>query len=81
MKIEKGDRKLAVTRQSAFLLLAGLLVTLTAAGYFKLDTATCVQAFVVYAGALFGKDSAFMWGNAKEHAAAAATPKPDPKAP
>lgn len=73
-KIEKGDRKLWVTKQSSYLLLAGLLITLTAAGYFKMDPATCVQAYIVFAGALFGKDSAFMWGNAKEHSSKAAKP-------
>jgi len=69
MKIEKGDRKLAVNKNSAWFLLAGLLITLIAVGYFKMAADTCVQYYLIYAGALVGKDSAFMWGNAKEHTA------------
>lgn len=70
MKIEKGNRKLTVTRSTANYLLLGLLVTLVASGYFKMDTSTCVQAYLIFAAGLFGKDASFNWGNAKEHEAA-----------
>jgi len=73
---EPGSRKLAVARQTAIYLFIGLIGTLVASGYFKMETATCVQAYLIYAGALVGKDSAFMWGNSREHAAKA---KPEEK--
>jgi len=71
MKAEKGNRKLSVTRATALYMLAGLIVTLLASGYFKIDTATCVQAYLIFTAGLAGKDVAFVWGNSKEHEHAA----------
>lgn len=69
MKIEVGSRKLTLARQTAAFLLFGLLISLVAAGYYKIDIALCVQAYGIYAAALCAKDGAFAYGNAKEHTA------------
>ena len=69
MKTEVGSRKLVLARQTATFLLFGLLVSLVASGYYKIDIALCVQAYGIYAASLCVKDGAFAYGNAKEHAA------------
>ncbi len=63
----KGSRKLTESRETACILLVGF----GAAAYFKTDP----QLFGMFALAVMGKSAGFMWGNAKEHQAAAqATP-------
>lgn len=76
MKTEKGDRKLSVNRASAIYLVIGLVLILAGTGYFKLDVAACAPLFFAYVAGIVGKDSAFVWGNAKEHLAAASALKP-----
>ena len=79
MKPQPGHRKLTANYATQLFLIGGLLVVLVASGYFKLDTATCVQAYLIFAGALVGGHAFFMVGNAAEHKYTA-TPKP-PTAP
>lgn len=80
MKTGKGDRKLSVNRSSSLYLVLGLVLILFAAGTYKLDVAACAPLFFAFVAGIVGKDSAFVWGNAKEHASAKPTPPTPPAA-
>jgi len=78
--MNKGNRKTSITLLTGCFLLLGLLVVLVASGWFKLETSVCVQAYAIFAAGFLGKDTVFMWSNAKEHqhAATAAVNQPKP---
>lgn len=60
MAIDKGSRKMAVTRETLLAMVLGFIV----AAYFKVP----VELFGMFVLGLAGKDAGFMWGNAREHA-------------
>jgi hypothetical protein len=75
MKPERGFRKVHVTLRSAWFLLAGLVITLATAGYFKMDTEICIQGYLIFTAGVTGVSGFFSWSNRAEHA----QPKPEGK--
>jgi hypothetical protein len=76
--IERGQRKVAVARQSGLFLLAGLVIVCAAAYFCGLNLKDAAPLFFTFAAGITGKDTAFMWGNSKEHEAAATSPPAAP---
>ncbi len=76
--MNKGNRKTSITLLTGCFLLMGLLVVLVASGWFKMETSVCVQAYAIFAAGFLGKDTVFMWSNAKEHQHEAASNQPKP---
>lgn len=60
---EKGNRKFATVFRAQLFLLLGLVVV----GWLKLPA----DLYWAYVGGVAGNAASFMWGNSKEHAAAA----------
>ncbi len=75
MKTEKGNRKLAVTQSSSLFLLAGLVVMFFGAAITGQQLKDILILYAYFAGGVVGKDAAFMYGNSKEHEAAAKAPE------